>query len=107
VELRLIQDHEQLPLGLLELLLGFNCSVQWQINLAQSSCSALGFGFCGSKFKENRLLFIGLLEWTRRQLGVLKFLSINRTLIRLGLEDFWKENELGLVTIQKSNSRPG
>jgi hypothetical protein len=29
VELQLIQDHEQLPLGLLKLLLGFNCG-EWR-----------------------------------------------------------------------------
>jgi hypothetical protein len=29
VELRLIQDHEQLPLCLLKLLLDFNCGERW------------------------------------------------------------------------------
>jgi hypothetical protein len=63
--------------------------------------------FLQIKIRENRPLFIGLLVWTRRVLGVLQFLSINQTLIRLHLEDFWKENELGLVTIRKPNSRLG
>jgi hypothetical protein len=31
----------------------------------------LGFGSCGSKFRENRPLCIGLLVWTHRELGVL------------------------------------
>jgi hypothetical protein len=102
VVLQLVQDHEQLPLGLL---LGFNCCVQWWIYLAWSSCSVLGFGSCGSKFGENRSLFIGLLVWTRRGLGVLQFLSINRTLIRLHLEDFWKETNSGWLRYR--NQIPG
>jgi hypothetical protein len=67
----------------------------------------LGFGSCISKFKEDRPLFVGILVWTRRGLGVLQFLSINRTLIQLRLEDFWKGNELRLVTIRKPNFRKG
>jgi hypothetical protein len=30
VELRLVKDHEQLPLGLLKLLLGYNCGELWR-----------------------------------------------------------------------------
>jgi hypothetical protein len=59
------------------------------------------------KFVEHMPLFIGLLVWTCRGLGVLQFLSINQTLIQLRLEDLWKGNELGLVMIRKLNSQPG
>jgi hypothetical protein len=52
-------------------------------------------------------LFIGLLVWTHRGLRVLQLLSINRTLIRLHLEDLWQGNKLGLVTIQEPNYRSG
>jgi hypothetical protein len=107
VELQLIQDHEQLPLGLLKLLLGFNYCEWQRIDLARGFCSVLGFGSCRSKFKENRPLFIGLLVWTRRGFRVLQFLSTNRTLIQLHLEDLWKRNELGLVTIREPNSWSG
>jgi hypothetical protein len=55
----------------------------------------LGFGACGTKSNEYRLLFIGLLGPTRRGDGVLHFLSINQTLIRLRLEDFWKGMNFG------------
>jgi hypothetical protein len=65
------------------------------------------FGSCRSKFGKNRPLFIGLLVWTHRGLGVLQFLYINRTLIWPRLEDFLKGNKLGLVTIGKLNSRSG
>jgi hypothetical protein len=76
-----------------------------------SSCGgylrALGFGACRIKFNEYGPLFIGLLGPTRRGDGVLRFLSINRTLIRLRLEDFWKGMNFGFVTIRKLNSRSG
>jgi hypothetical protein len=76
-----------------------------------SSCGgylrALGFGACRIKFDEYGPLFIGLLGPTRRGDGVLRFLSINRTLIRLRLEDFWKGMNFGFVTIWKLNSRSG
>jgi hypothetical protein len=48
----------------------------------------LGFGACGTKFDKYGPLFIGLLGLTHRGDGVLYFLSINRTLIQLCLEDF-------------------
>jgi hypothetical protein len=83
---------------------GFNCFRRWQICREKR---VLGFGSCGSKFGENRPLFIGLLVWTRRGLGVLQFLSIHQTLIQLHLEVFWKGNELGFVTIRKPNFRLG
>jgi hypothetical protein len=67
----------------------------------------LGFGACRTKFDEYGPLFIGLLGPTRRGDEVLRFLSINRTIIRLHLEDFWKGMNFGLVTIWKPNSRPG
>jgi hypothetical protein len=58
-----------------------------------SSCSgylrALGFGACGTKFDEYGPLFIGLSVPSSRGCEVLHFLSMNRTLIRLRLEDFW------------------
>jgi hypothetical protein len=65
-----------------------------------------GFGACGTKFDKYGPLFIGLHGPTRRGHGVLRFLSINRTLIRLHLEEFWKGTNFGFVTIRKSNSRP-
>jgi hypothetical protein len=74
---------------------------------ANRSSSAVGFGSCESKFGENRTLFMRRLVWTHRELRVLQILCINQTLIRLRLEDFWNGNKLGLVTIWKSNSRPG
>jgi hypothetical protein len=67
----------------------------------------LGFGACRTKFDEYGPLFVGLLSPTRRGCRVLHFLSVNQTLIRLRLEDFWKGVNFGFVTIRKSNSRPG
>jgi hypothetical protein len=56
---------------------------------------------CGQKFDEHGPLFIGVLGPTRRGDGVLHFLSINRTLIRLCLEDFWKGMNFRLVSVWK------
>jgi hypothetical protein len=67
----------------------------------------LGFGPCETKFNEYGPLFIGLLGPTRRGDGVLHFLSINWTLIRLRLKDFWKGMNFGLVTVWKSNFSAG
>jgi hypothetical protein len=67
----------------------------------------LGFGACRTKFDEYELLFIGLLCPTHRGDGVPYFLSINRTLLWLHLEDFWKGLNFRLVAIWKLNSRPG
>jgi hypothetical protein len=67
----------------------------------------LGFGACRTKFDEYKPLFIGLIGPTRRGYRVLHFLSINRTLIRLHLKDFWKRMNFGLVAMWKLNSRPG
>ncbi len=39
MELRLVQDHQQLPLGLLKLLLGFNCSERWWKSVRDSGGS--------------------------------------------------------------------
>jgi hypothetical protein len=64
----------------------------------------LWFGACGTKFDEYGPLFIGLLGPTRRGDEGLHFLFINRTLIRLRLEDFWKGMNFELVTIWKLNS---
>jgi hypothetical protein len=64
----------------------------------------LGFGACGKKFDEYGPLFIGLHGPTRWGDGVLHFLFINRTLIRLHLKDFWKGINFGFVTIWKLNS---
>jgi hypothetical protein len=83
----------QLHLAPLKLLLG---SIAWDVD-ESSSCGgylgALGFGVCGTKFDVYGPLFIVLLGPTHRGCGVLRFLSINRTLIRLRLEDL-EGNEL-------------
>jgi hypothetical protein len=67
----------------------------------------LGFGACGTKFNEYGPLFTWLLGPTHRGDGVLCFLSINRTLIQLRVEDFRKGMNFGFVMIRKPNSRPG
>jgi hypothetical protein len=67
----------------------------------------LGFGVAGKKFDEYGPLFIGVLGPTRRGDGILQFLSINRTLIQLRLEDFWKGMNFGLVTVWKLNFPAG
>jgi hypothetical protein len=54
----------------------------------------LGFGACGTKFDEYGPLFIGLLGPIHRGDGVLHFLSMNRTLIRLRFGRFLEEDEL-------------
>jgi hypothetical protein len=56
-----------------------------------------------AKFNEYGPLFIGVLGPTHRGDEVLHFLSINRTLIRLCLEDFWKGMNFGLVMVWKPN----
>jgi hypothetical protein len=60
-----------------------------------------------AKFDEYGMLFIGVLGPNRKGDGVLHFLSINRTLIRLRLEDFWKGMNLGLVMVWKPNFLAG
>jgi hypothetical protein len=60
-----------------------------------------------AKFNEYVLLFIGVLGPTHRGDGVLHFLSTNRTLIQLRLEDFWKGMNFGLVTVWKPNFLAG
>jgi hypothetical protein len=97
----------QLRLAPLKLLLGSIASDVDESSSCGGDLRALGCGACGTKFDEYRLLFIGLLGPAHRGDGVLYFLSINRTLIRLHLEDFWKGMNFGLVTIWKPNSRPG
>jgi hypothetical protein len=62
---------------------------------------------CGQKFNEYMPLFIGVLGPTHRGDGVLHFLFIKRTLIRLRLEDFWKGMNFGLVTVWKPNFLAG
>jgi hypothetical protein len=96
----------QLCLAPLKLLLGSFASDVDESSLCGGYLHALEFGACGTKFDEYRLLFIGLLGPTHRGDRVLHFLSINRTLIRLRLEDFWKGVNFGLVTIWKPNSQP-
>jgi hypothetical protein len=59
------------------------------------------------KFDECGPLFIGVLGPTRIGDGVLHFLSINQTLIRFRLEDFWNRMNLGLVTVWKPNFMAG
>jgi hypothetical protein len=58
---------------------------------------------CGQKFSEHGPLFIGVLGPTRRGDRVLHFLSINRTLIPLCLEDFLEGMNFGLVSVWKPN----
>jgi hypothetical protein len=60
-----------------------------------------------AKYDNYGLLFIGVLGPTHRGDGVLHFLSINRTLIRLHLENFWKGMNFGLVTVWKPNFPAG
>jgi hypothetical protein len=105
--LRLREPALQLRLAPLKLLLG---SIALDVDESSSSggcVHALGFGVCGTKPDEYGPLFIGLLGPTRRGCGVLRFLSINQTLIRLRLQDFWKGMNFGFVTIRKPNSRLG
>jgi hypothetical protein len=81
--LRLRELALQLRLAPLKLLLG---SIALDVDESSSSGGcfhALGFGVCGTKPDEYGPLFIGLLGPTRRGCGVLRFLSINQTLIRL------------------------
>jgi hypothetical protein len=105
--LRLRGAALQLRLVPLKLLLGSIASGFDESSLCGSYLRALGFGSYMTKFNEYKLLFIGLLGPTRRGCRVLCFLSINRTLIRLRLDDFWKGINFGFVTIRKLNSRPG
>jgi hypothetical protein len=97
----------RLRLAPFKLLLGSIASNVNECSLCGGYLCALGFGACGTKFDKYERLFIGLLGPTRRGDGVLHFLSLNRTLIRLRLEDFWKGMNFGLVMIWKPNSRPG
>jgi hypothetical protein len=60
-----------------------------------------------AKFDEYGPLFIGGFGPTRRGDRVLHFLSINQTLIRLHLEDFWKGVNFRLVTVWKPNFSAG
>jgi hypothetical protein len=105
--LRLRGAALQLRLVPLKLLLGSIASGVDESSSCGSYLHALGFGAYMTKFNEYMLLFIGLLGPTRRGCRVLFFLSINRTLIRLRLEDFWKGINFGFVMIRKLNSRPG
>jgi hypothetical protein len=97
----------QFCLALLKLLLGSIASEVDESSLCGGYLCALGFGACGAKFDEYGPLFIGLLGPTRRGDRVLHLLSINQTLIRLCLQDFWKGMNLEFVTIWKPNSRTG
>jgi hypothetical protein len=105
--LRLRGAALQLRLAPLKLLLGSIASDVDESSSCGGYLRALGFGACGTKFDEYGPLFIGLLGPTRRGCGVLRFLSINRTLIRLRLEDFWKRMDFRFVMIRTPNSRPG
>jgi hypothetical protein len=62
---------------------------------------------CRQKFSEHGPLFIGVLGPTRRGDRVLHFLSINRTLIPLCLEDFLEGMNFGLVSVWKPNFPAG
>jgi hypothetical protein len=79
----------KLHLDLLKLLFGSIASDGGELSSRGSYLRALGFGACGTKFDEYGPLFIGLSVPTSRGCEVLHFLSMNRTLIRLRLEDFW------------------
>jgi hypothetical protein len=98
--LRLRGATLQLHLTPLKLLLGSIASDVDESSLCDDYLRALGFGACGTTFDEYGPLFIWLLGPTRRGDGVLHFLSINRTLIRLRLEGM----NFGFVTIWKPNS---
>jgi hypothetical protein len=52
-----------------------NCGERWQINTHKEEFSRLGFDLCGPKFKQNRLLYIGLLVPCHRGYRVLLDLS--------------------------------
>jgi hypothetical protein len=97
----------KLHLNPLKLLLGSIASDDDELRSRGSYLRVLGFGACRTKFDEYEPLFIGLLGPTRRGDGVLHFLSINRTLIQLRLEDIWKGTDFGFVTIWKLNSLLG
>jgi hypothetical protein len=105
--LRLRGAALHLRLAPLKLLLGSIASDVDESSSCGGYLRALGFGACGTKFDEYGPLFIGLLGPTRRGCRVLRFLSINRTLIRLRLEDFWKGMNFRFVMIRTPNSRPG
>jgi hypothetical protein len=62
---------------------------------------------CRKKFNEYGPLFIGVLSPTHRGDEDLHFLSINRTLIQLRLDDFWKGMNFGLVLVWKPNFPAG
>jgi hypothetical protein len=72
VDLRLQEDHGELRSGVLDL---------WR-------AAAEDGEICGTKVELFIPLFIVLSILTHRGCGVLHFLSINQTLIRLRLEDF-------------------
>jgi hypothetical protein len=91
--LRLQEVAPKLCLDPLKLLLGSIASNGGESSLFSGYICVLGFGACGTKFIKHGPLFIGLLVWTRRGLRVLQFLSLNRTLIRLCLEDFLERNQ--------------
>jgi hypothetical protein len=105
--LRLRGAALQLHLAPLKLLLGSIASDVDESSLRDVYLRALGFGACKTKFDEYGSLFIGFLGPTRRGDGILHFLSIIRTLIRLRLEDFWKGMNFGFVMIWKLNSWMG
>jgi hypothetical protein len=105
--LRLRGTALQLCLAPLKLLLGSIASDVDESSSYDGYLRALGFVARGTKFDEYGPLFIGLLGPTSRGCGILRFLSINRTLIRLRLEDFWKGMNFGFDTIRKPNSRSG
>jgi hypothetical protein len=77
VLLRLQAVAPKLCLDSLELHLSSIASDVNESSLCGGYIYALGIGACGTKFIEHGPLFIGLLVWTRRELEVLQFLSIN------------------------------
>jgi hypothetical protein len=93
--LQLREPVLQLRLAPLKLLLWSIASNVDESSLCGGYLRALGFAACGTKFNEYRPSFIGLLGPTHRACGVLHFVCINRTLIQLRLEDFWKRMDLG------------
>jgi hypothetical protein len=104
--LRLWGAALQLRLAPLKLLLGSIASDVDGSSSGGGYLRVLGFGAWGTKFDKYGPLFIGLLGPTCRGDGVLRFLSINRTLIWLHFKEFCKGMNFGFVTIRKSNSWP-
>jgi hypothetical protein len=71
------------------------------IDLAWRFCSEPGFGTCGSKFRENRPLFIGVLVTCCREQGVLPVLSI----IGLQITTYTKKSKRERILTWRTQAR--